>query len=91
MAAPFAAPRTAFNAAFTRRRNIAYTQLDLRDIKTIKNRLGMMVNDVVMALCAGVLRQFLLDRGELPDTPLVASVPVAMYDNSDRPGRNQMT
>jgi WS/DGAT/MGAT family acyltransferase len=63
MAAPFAAPPTAFNAPFTERRNIAFTQLDLRDIKAIKNRHGLTVNDVVVGLCAGALRRFLLDRG----------------------------
>jgi WS/DGAT/MGAT family acyltransferase len=91
MAAPFAAPATAFNAPFTERRNIAFTQLDLRDIKTVKNRLGLTVNDVVVGLCAGVLRRFLLERGELPDAPLLAAVPVSVRDKSDRPGRNQLT
>jgi diacylglycerol O-acyltransferase len=91
MAAPFAAPQTAFNAAITGHRNIAYTQLDLEDIKKVKNRFNVKINDVVMALCSGVLRQFLLDRGELPDTSLVAMVPVSVDEKSDRPGRNQLT
>jgi diacylglycerol O-acyltransferase / wax synthase len=30
------------------------------------------------------------DRGELPDTPLLAAVPVSVRDKSDRPGRNQL-
>jgi diacylglycerol O-acyltransferase / wax synthase len=91
MAAPFAAPPTAFNAPFTEQRNIAFTQLDLRDIKTVKNRLGLTVNDVVVGLCAAALRRFLFDRGELPDTPLLAAVPVSVRDKSDRPGHNQLT
>ena len=91
MTAPFRAPPTAFNAAVTGHRNIAFAELDLDDIKTIKNRFGVKVNDVVMALCAGVLRQYMLDRGELPDTPLVAMVPVSVRDKSDRPGRNQVS
>jgi diacylglycerol O-acyltransferase / wax synthase len=91
MAAPFAAPPTAFNAPFTEQRNIAFTQLDLRDIKVVKNRLGLTVNDVVVGLCAGALRRFLLDRGELPDAPLLAAVPVSVRDKSDRPGHNQLT
>jgi len=45
----------------------------------------------VVALCAGVLRRFLLERGELPDNPLVATVPVSVHDKSDRPGRNHTT
>lgn len=91
MAAPFSAPPTPFNGAVSRHRNIAYTQLDLRDVKRVKERFGVTVNDVVVALCAGVLRRFLLERGELPDDPLVATVPVSVRDQSDRPGRNQTT
>jgi WS/DGAT/MGAT family acyltransferase len=91
MAAPFSAPPTPFNGTVTRDRNIAYTQLDMRDVKRAKERFGVTVNDVVVALCAGLLRRFLLERGELPDTPLVATVPVSVHGKSDRPGRNQTT
>ncbi len=91
MAAPFTAPPTAFNGSFTRRRNVALTHVDLGDVKTVKNSFGVTVNDVVTALCAGALRQFLLDRGALPPTPLVASVPVSVHQKSGRPGRNQTT
>lgn len=91
MAAPFAAPPTAFNGPFTPRRNVALTDVDFDDVKTVKNRFGVTINDVVTALCAGALRQFLHNREELPDSPLVASVPVSVHDKSDRPGRNQTT
>lgn len=91
MAAPFAAPPTAFNGSFSRQRNVAFTNVDLEDVKTVKKRFGVTVNDVVTALCAGSLRQFLMDRDELSDSPLVASVPVSVRGKSDRPGRNQMT
>lgn len=91
MAAPFNAPKTAFNANVTGRRNVAFAQLDLEDIKTVKNHFGVKVNDVVMALVSGVLRRFLLDRDELPESSLVAMVPVSVHDKSDRPGRNQVS
>ncbi|OBB97048.1 wax ester/triacylglycerol synthase family O-acyltransferase [Mycobacterium sp. 852002-30065_SCH5024008] len=92
MARPFAAPATAFNARITDRRNIAYAELNLDDIKTVKNRFdGVKVNDVVMALVSAVLRQYLTDRNALPDSPLVASVPVSVHGKSDRPGRNQVS
>ena len=91
MAAPFAAPKTRFNATVTGHRNVAFAQLDLEDIKTVKNHFGVKVNDVVMALVAGVLRKFLLDRDELPDHTLVAMVPVSVHEKSDRPGRNQVS
>ena len=91
MTAPFRAPKTPFNAKVSSHRNVAWAQLDLEDIKTVKNRFNVKLNDVVMALCAGVLRQFLLDRGALPNDPLVATVPVSVRDKSDRAGRNQVS
>ncbi len=91
MARPFAAPRTAFNASISGRRNIAYAQLDLEDVKRVKDHFGVKVNDVVMALVSGVLRQYLVDRDALPEAALVASVPVSVHGKSDRPGRNQVS
>ncbi len=91
MPAPFAAPQTLFNANVTGHRNVAFAQLDLDDIKTVKNHFGVKLNDVVMALVSGVLRKFLLDRGELPENSLVAMVPVSVHGKSDRPGRNQVS
>jgi WS/DGAT/MGAT family acyltransferase len=88
MAPPFAAPCTPFNAPFTSRRNIAFTRVDLADVKKVKEKFGITVNDVVVAMTAGALRQFLSDRGELPEGPLVATVPMSTRDKSDRPGRN---
>ena len=44
-----------------------------------------------MALVSGVLRQYLAARAALPDSPLVASVPVSVHGKSDRPGRNQVS
>ncbi|MDY6999497.1 MAG: wax ester/triacylglycerol synthase family O-acyltransferase [Actinomycetota bacterium] len=91
MAAPFAAPPTRFNAEVTAERCVAMAQLELQDVKNVKNRCGAKVNDVVMALCAGALRGYLADRGELPDDPLIAMVPSSVHGLSDRPGRNQLS
>ncbi len=91
MARPFAAPRTAFNASISGRRNVAYAQLDLEDVKKVKTHFGVKVNDVVMALVSGVLRQYLLEHDALPGSSLVASVPVSVHGKSDRPGRNQVS
>lgn len=91
MARPFAAPRTVFNATVSGRRNIAYADLNLDDVKTVKDHFGIKVNDVVMALVSGVLRQYLADRNVLPETSLVASVPVSVHGKSPRAGRNQVS
>lgn len=91
MTPPFAAPKTVFNASVTSHRNVAFAQLDLEDVKTVKNHFGVKVNDVVMALVSGVLRTFLLEHGTLPESSLVAMVPVSVHEKSDRPGRNQVS
>jgi WS/DGAT/MGAT family acyltransferase len=72
-----AAPPTPFNGAITPHRRVALRSVPLGDIKAIKQTAGTTVNDVVMAVCAGALRQYLLDKGALPSRPLVAMVPVS--------------
>lgn len=91
MARPFAAPATVSNARISNRRCIAYAELNLDDVKAVKNHFGVKVNDVVMALVSGVLRQYLAERNALPDSSLVASVPISVHGKSDRPGRNQVS
>lgn len=91
MARPFAAPATVFNARISNRRCIAYAELNLDNVKAVKNHFGVKVNDVVMALVSGVLRQYLAERNALPDSSLVASVPISVHGKSDRPGRNQVS
>jgi WS/DGAT/MGAT family acyltransferase len=72
------APRTPFNASITPHRVFAYRSTSLDTVKAIKNALGATVNDVVMAACAGGLRTYLDKKGELPESPLVAMVPVSV-------------
>ncbi len=88
---PFAAPRTAFNARVTGRRNVAFAQLSFDDVKKAKNHFKVTVNDVVMVLVSAALRQFLLDRGQLSDTSLLAMLPTAVQGKSDRFGRNHLS
>jgi len=76
---PFQAPRTSLNQAITPHRGFAFCSVPLSGVKTIKNALSVTVNDVVLGICAGALRRYLADRGELPTTPLIAQVPVAVH------------
>ena len=87
MAAPLRAPRTSFNGTITGHRTVALEDLSLDKIKEIKNAVpGATVNDVVLALCGGALRRYLEERGELPDSSLVASVPVSVRGESKHEG-----
>ena len=89
MAAPFSAPRTRLNGRLTAQRNVAFARLDLADVKKVKNHFGVSVNDVAMTLASGVVRQFLLDRGELPEPSLVALVPVSVHAPSQDRGETR--
>ena len=82
MAAPFSAPRTSFNGTITGHRAIALADMDLEDVRAIKNATGTTVNDVVLALAGGALRAYLDNRGELPSSSLLATVPVSVREQS---------
>ncbi len=71
-------PRTPFNGPITPHRRFAFTSVPLADVKEVKNAFGLTVNDVVMAVCTSALRTWLLDHDALPDTPLVAAIPVSV-------------
>jgi diacylglycerol O-acyltransferase / wax synthase len=72
------APRTRFNGRISAHRRFAFTSLSLDRIKAIKEAGGVTVNDTVVALCAGAMRTWLDERGELPAEPLVSMVPVSV-------------
>src|SRR3712207_6342629 len=72
------APRTSFNGRISPHRRFAFGQLSLDRVKAVKNRYGCTVNDVVVAICAGAVRRWLMEHDELPDEPLVAQIPVSV-------------
>jgi diacylglycerol O-acyltransferase len=74
---PFSTPRTSFNRALTPNRWFAMAALPLEEVKAVRRALDVTMNDVVLALCAGALRRYLDERGELPERPLLAGVPVS--------------
>jgi WS/DGAT/MGAT family acyltransferase len=75
---PTAAPRTPWNHQVSPHRRFAYTTIPLERAKDIRRALGCTFNDVVMAVCAGTLRRYLLAHDCLPEDPLVAAVPVSI-------------
>jgi WS/DGAT/MGAT family acyltransferase len=72
------APRTSFNGRISPHRRFAFGQLSLDEVKAVKNEHGFTVNDVVVSICAGAVRRWLLDHDELPAEPLVAQIPVSV-------------
>ncbi len=75
---PLTAPRITLNGSITPHRKVAFADVSLDDIKTVKNAFGVKVNDVVLAVATGALRAYLAERDELPDRPLVATIPTSV-------------
>jgi diacylglycerol O-acyltransferase len=72
------APRTCFNGPISQHRRFSFGSISLDRVKAIKNATATTVNDVLVALCARSLRNWLSERGELPDEPLTAMIPVSV-------------
>lgn len=85
---PFGAPRTMLNVKIGGARRCAAQSWSLDRIKSIKQAAGVTVNDVVLAMCSGALRHYLLEQNALPETPLIAMVPVSLRteDEADAGG-----
>jgi WS/DGAT/MGAT family acyltransferase len=83
---PFRAPRTMFNVRIGGARRVAAQSWALERFKNVKNAANVTVNDVVLAMCAGALRAYLDEEGALPDTSLVAMVPVNLRTGKDAEG-----
>jgi WS/DGAT/MGAT family acyltransferase len=72
------APPTPWNRTITAHRRFAMRSASLENIKRLKAATGGTVNDLVMAICAGALREYLIKHDALPDKPLRAMVPVSV-------------
>ncbi|MDO9456566.1 wax ester/triacylglycerol synthase family O-acyltransferase [Nocardioides sp.] len=72
------APRTMFNQDITGSRRFAAQDWPIERLRAIGKATGTTINDVVMAMCSGAMRTYLIELGELPDKPLVAMVPVGL-------------
>ena len=78
----FQAPRSMFNVSITGARRFAAQGWPLDRIKAVGKAAGATMNDVMLAMCSGALRKYLLDLGALPDKPLVAAIPMSLRTDS---------
>jgi len=81
---PFHAPRTSINGAISSHRRVAFADLSLTDVRKVARVNGATANDVVLAVTAGGLRELFAQRGEEPDTSLVALVPVSVRTEAEQ-------
>lgn len=72
------APKTSFNSRISPHRRFAFGQISLDRVKQVKRSHQVTVNDVVVSMCAGAVRRWLLDHNELLNEPLIAQIPVSV-------------
>ena len=72
------APRTLFNQKITGSRRFAAQDWPIERLHAIGKATRTTLNDVVLAMCSGAVRTYLDELEALPDSPLVAMVPVGL-------------
>ncbi|MEM6302386.1 MAG: wax ester/triacylglycerol synthase family O-acyltransferase [Pseudomonadota bacterium] len=76
-------PRTSINTRVSGARRFVAQSFAFARVKHVCKSLDATVNDVVLAMCAGALRRYLLARDELPLHSLKAMAPVSIREEGD--------
>jgi WS/DGAT/MGAT family acyltransferase len=87
--AVFPAPHSALNATRGRQRRVAVARADLEDLKAVRRAHGGTINDVLLTVVTGALRDWMLSRGAavVASTSVRALVPLSVQgDEQEAPG-----
>lgn len=84
------APMCMLNQRITPSRRLSTQSYDLSTFKRIAEGWQVSVNDVVLAVCAGAVRRYLLQNDALPKKPLIAFVPISLRTDNSASG-NQVS
>jgi diacylglycerol O-acyltransferase len=78
VASAYRGPPSIFARPIGPGRAYAIQSLSLSRLRALGKETNSTINDLILAICAGALRRYLLRQGLLPDRALVTSVPVAL-------------
>lgn len=81
-------PRTSINTRVSGARRFVAQSFEFDRVKAVCKGLDATVNDVVLAMCGGALRRYLLSRDELPLHSLKAMAPVSLREEGDLESAN---
>jgi len=84
------APKTRFNVRIQKQRAYGAQSLKLKEVIGVAKATKTTLNDVVLSVCGGALRKYLISHGELPERPLIAAVPVSLRELGDTSNTNQV-
>ena len=81
-------PKTSLNTQVSGARRFVAQSFEFSRVKALCAAMDATVNDVILALCAGALRRYLLSRDELPLHSLKAMAPVSVREEGDLESSN---
>lgn len=84
----FGGPDSILNRPITARRTGGTAVFDFAHVKKLSKTAECTINDIVLTVCGGALRDYLLHLGELPEKSLVCCVPVALNKAGNADGGN---
>lgn len=83
MVVPFDAPRSVLNGRVREKRRFATQRFAMERLRAVAQAADCTLNDVVLAICGGALRRFLIERHALPHQPLTAGIPMSVRPQDD--------
>lgn len=88
---PFDTPSSLLNGRVREKRRFATQQFPLARLRALAEAGGCTINDIVLTVCGGALRRYLLERDSLPDKPLTAGIPVSVRPRDDEDAGNAIS
>lgn len=83
---PFKAPPSMFNVHITGARRLVGDVWSLPRVKAVAAAAGTTLNDIVLAMCSGALRKYLIELNALPSESLTSMVPVSLRSDDSAEG-----
>lgn len=86
----FDAPKSILNQRITPARHLSIATFDKSRFSQTAKALSVTTNDLLLAVCAGALRTYLISQNALPKKPLIAFVPISLRRDGSLTG-NQLS
>ncbi|MFT5846761.1 MAG: WS/DGAT/MGAT family acyltransferase [Psychroserpens sp.] len=86
----FPVPITIFNGKISAKRTWGTAILSFDRINALRKVAGGSINDMILAICAGAIRRYLVEKEKLPLHPLVANVPISIRTEDSKDMNNQI-
>jgi diacylglycerol O-acyltransferase / wax synthase len=91
LAVPFDTPYSMLNGRVREKRRFATQQFPMARLRALADAGQCTLNDIVLTVCGGALRRYLLERDSLPEKPLVAGIPISVRPKDDAGSGNAIS